>query len=114
MVRGQDVQTRVHFKGKNEDYIVFAESAQAVSEWKKDKSIPLVQVVNGFKIFVTHKHGNQGELNTASKGTLEDEFGTSRDDDVIKQILEQGSVHSHENAGRGGDKNITQGASVAH
>lgn len=31
-------------------------------------------------------------MDTASKGQLEDEFGTSRDDDVVQQILEKGSV----------------------
>jgi ribosome maturation protein Sdo1 len=31
-------------------------------------------------------------MDTASKATLEDEFGTSRDDDVMTQILEKGSI----------------------
>lgn len=55
MVRGNATQTKCHFKGKNDDFIVFVESAQAVSDWKKDKSIALAQVVNGWKVFVTHK-----------------------------------------------------------
>ena len=55
-MRGNAQQTIVHYKGSTEDFIVFAESAQAVEEWKKDKSVPLAQVVNGFKIFVTHKY----------------------------------------------------------
>lgn len=41
---------------------------------------------------VTPRHGNQGILDTASKGSLESEFGTSKDDDVVKQILEKGNV----------------------
>ena len=55
MTRGNASQTKVHLKGKEEDYIVFVESAQAVKEWKKDKSVPLAQVVGGYKVFVTHK-----------------------------------------------------------
>lgn len=57
MPRGNAPQTKVHYKGANtqEDFIVFVESAQSVNEWKKDRTIPLAQVVNGFKIFVTHK-----------------------------------------------------------
>ena len=55
MTRGNASQVKVHFKGTNDDYIVFVESAQAVREWKKDKSVPLAQVVNGWKVFVTHK-----------------------------------------------------------
>lgn len=31
-------------------------------------------------------------MDTASKGLMEDEFGTSKDDDVVKQILERGSI----------------------
>jgi hypothetical protein len=55
MARGNDSQTKVHHKGKNDDFIVFVESAAAVQEWKKDKSVPLAQVVNGWKVFITHK-----------------------------------------------------------
>ena len=40
----------------------------------------------------TSRQGNQGTMDTASKGTLEYEFGTSRDDDVVQQILERGSI----------------------
>ena len=31
-------------------------------------------------------------MDTASKAMLEDEFGTSRDDDVVQQILEKGTI----------------------
>lgn len=41
-----------------------------------------------------NSHGTQGILNTASKGTLENEFGTSNEDDVIKQILQKGDVQT--------------------
>jgi ribosome maturation protein Sdo1 len=39
-----------------------------------------------------HRQGTQGILDGASKGTLEDQFGTSRDEEVVTQILEQGSI----------------------
>jgi hypothetical protein len=55
MVRGEGTQTKVHYKGKEDDYIVFVESAEAFRKWKGDKSIPLAQVVNSFKIFITHR-----------------------------------------------------------
>jgi len=154
MVRGNATQSKVHYKGKNDDFIVFVESAQAVSEWKKDKSVPLAQVVNGWKVFVTHKyvslhtilyvggngrtgpdidnrHGSQGVMDTASHGTLDAEFGTHKEEDVVQQILEKGNVQNHEvwhcpsftmvnlltiaqEGGRIGDRNITQGGTVAH
>lgn len=48
--------TKVHYKGADEDFIVFVESQKDVEAWKADRSIPLAQVVNGFKVFVTHKY----------------------------------------------------------
>jgi hypothetical protein len=54
-MRGNSTQTKCHYKGESEDFIVFVESTKAVEEWKKDKSVPLAQVVDSFKIFVTHK-----------------------------------------------------------
>lgn len=54
-MKGNAQQTKVHFKGKDDDFIVFADSKEAVQNWKKDSSVPLAQVVSGFKVFVTHK-----------------------------------------------------------
>lgn len=56
MTRGNAPQTKVHYRGKNDDFVVMVESAQAVKDWKGDKSVPLAQVVSGFKVFVTHKY----------------------------------------------------------
>lgn len=39
-----------------------------------------------------NRHGNQGILDAASNGSLESEFGTSKDDEVVKQILEKGNI----------------------
>lgn len=58
MPRGNDQQTKVHYKGEHEDFIVFVESAKELEKWKGDKSVPLAQVVGGWKIFVTHKYVN--------------------------------------------------------
>merc|ERR1712032_617136 len=99
MPRGNEAQCKVHYKGKSDDFIIFVDSAQAVSGWK---------------IFVTHKHGNHGILDGASKGQLEGEFGTSKDDDVFKHIIENGSIVESEEHGRQGDKNISQGPRMGH
>lgn len=56
MVRGNAAQTKVHFQGKEEDFIVYVDNSESLHKWKNDRSIPLAQVVNGFKIFVTHKY----------------------------------------------------------
>lgn len=55
MPRGNSQETKVHYKGKEDDFIVFVEDAKSVQDWKADKSVPLAQVVQAFKIFVTHK-----------------------------------------------------------
>ncbi|KAJ4375518.1 hypothetical protein N0V86_007050 [Didymella sp. IMI 355093] len=114
MARGEAMTCKVHYKGKAEDFIIFVESAEAVQNWKGDSSIPLAQVVDGFKILVTDNHGTQGIMNTASKGTLENEFGTSNEDEVIKQILQKGDIQSTKSNERQGDTNDTKGPMQAH
>lgn len=54
-MRGNAGQTKVHHKGKTEDFVIFVDSKEAVQNWKKDKTVPLAQVVSGWKVFVTHK-----------------------------------------------------------
>ena len=55
MPRGHVPQTKIHYAGKDEDFVVFVDDVEAVQNWKKDRSIPLAQVASSFKIFVTHK-----------------------------------------------------------
>ena len=55
MPRGNDQQTKVHYKGTDDDFVVFVDSVDIVKKWREDKSIPLAEVVAGWKIFVTHK-----------------------------------------------------------
>jgi len=114
MTKGEGSQTKVHYKGKEDDFIVFVENVKIVRDWKSDKSIPLAEVVNSFKIFVSHKQGAQGQLDSASKATLENEFGTSNEDEIIKTILEKGNMQETETAGRQGDKNESMGPRVPH
>jgi ribosome maturation protein Sdo1 len=92
MTRGEVEQIKVHYKGQDDDFIILAESSSAVKKWRDDKSTALVDVVSSFDIFVTNKHGAQGALNRASHGAMENEFGTSKDDEVMAVILEKGDV----------------------
>lgn len=39
-----------------------------------------------------NRQGAQGILDGASKAMLENEFGTTRDEDVVQQILEKGEI----------------------
>ncbi|KAF1988660.1 shwachman-Bodian-diamond syndrome protein [Aulographum hederae CBS 113979] len=114
MTKGDTGMTKVHYKGESDDFVIFAEGVDAIQKWKEDKSTPLVDVVNSFDVFCTHKQGTQGQLDRASKALLENEFGTSRDDDVVKQILEKGDVQEVKGSGRQGDKNPSNGPGVAN
>ena len=66
MPRGNAAQSKIHYQGKDEDFIIMVDDPQSVESWKNDRSIPLAQVVSGFKIFVTHKYNSYGPLNNES------------------------------------------------
>lgn len=55
MTKGDTQQTKIHYKGNEDDFIIIVESAEAVKKWKEDKTIPLVDVVNSFDVFTTGK-----------------------------------------------------------
>ena len=57
MTRGETTQTKVHYKGKEDDFIIFLDDVAEYQKWKAEesKSIPLAQFVSSFNIFVTHK-----------------------------------------------------------
>ncbi|KAH6648477.1 shwachman-Bodian-diamond syndrome protein [Truncatella angustata] len=114
MVKGEATQTKVHFKGQEDDFIIFVDDVSAYNQWKSDKTIPMAQFISTFKIFVTHKQGNQGQYDGASKSTLENEFGTSKEEDVIKQILEKGNFQESQFPDRQGPKNDAQLGSIVN
>ena len=55
------------------------------------------------------RQGSQGVLDGASKGQLESEFGTSREEEVVKAILERGTVIESESSARQGETNQVNG-----
>lgn len=55
MARGETVQNKVHFKGKDEDFLVFVDDLELYKKWQSDKSIPLAHFISSFKVFGTHK-----------------------------------------------------------
>ncbi|KAK3329344.1 ribosome maturation protein [Apodospora peruviana] len=110
MTRGGATQVKVHYKGKDEDFIVFLDSQEDYKKWLNDKSVPLAQVVSSFNVFVTHKHGAQGSFDSASKSVLENEFGSSVDEEVIKQILTKGTIQESQMAERNSSTNDSKGS----
>lgn len=55
MTRGEGSQSKVHHKGKHDDYIVFVDDVETYNKWLNDKSIPLARFVSPFTVFLTHK-----------------------------------------------------------
>jgi hypothetical protein len=58
MTRGNTQEAKMHYKGEADDFVVYIDSPEAVRRWKKDSSVPLVEVLNGYFVFVTHKYGS--------------------------------------------------------
>ncbi|KAJ2978648.1 hypothetical protein NQ176_g3702 [Zarea fungicola] len=114
MTRGETVQTKIHYKGKNEDFIIFVDDVETYNKWKTDKSIPLAHFISSFRIFHTNKQGAQGQLDAAPKNILSAEFDTENDDEVITKILESGNLQQSEMPARQGQKNDSMGAMSAH
>eukprot|EP01114_Cavostelium_apophysatum_P016971 TRINITY_DN4937_c0_g1_i1.p1 TRINITY_DN4937_c0_g1~~TRINITY_DN4937_c0_g1_i1.p1 ORF type:complete len:155 (-),score=30.01 TRINITY_DN4937_c0_g1_i1:67-531(-) len=56
-------------------------------KWRQDQSIALVDVVDSFKIWKDARSPSQ-----PSSGELLSEFGTAKEDEVVRQILTRGSI----------------------
>lgn len=54
-MKGAATQIKVHYKGNEDDFLVFVDDLETYKKWQDDKSIPLAHFVSAFKIFVTHK-----------------------------------------------------------
>ena len=53
MARGNSPQTQVFYKGSNGDqFCVFVESEELLKKWKADSTIPMTDIVAGWKIMV--------------------------------------------------------------
>ncbi|KOS41100.1 hypothetical protein ACN38_g8040 [Penicillium nordicum] len=110
MARGNETANKIFYKGNSEDFIVFVDDLQILQKWKSDRSVPLTEVLNGWKIFVTHSHGAQGVLDTASQSALQNEFGTTKDDECMVKILEGGEYQATTAREREGGKNDSNGS----
>lgn len=69
-MRANDPTNKIFYKGKSDDFIVFVNDAATLQNWKNDSSIPLAEVVNGWKIFVTHKYVSS-TLTHSARSTLQ-------------------------------------------
>ncbi|CAG8609031.1 10996_t:CDS:2 [Funneliformis caledonium] len=99
--------TRIIYKSKDsrEEFFVFGNPDQ-VLKWRKDKTIPIADVVQTFDVFEIVNGGNEGIAGRSSKQRLENAFGTSNTMEVIEQILQHGTIHkSHKGHEKSPDKN---------
>lgn len=55
MTRGASTACKVFYKGKSEDFIVYVDDLEILQKWKNDRSIALSDVLNGWKILVSHR-----------------------------------------------------------
>lgn len=94
---------RIFYKGDEADFVVFIENTDLIEKYKKgDTTIPLIDIVGIYKVFINRQGGNEGVLDEASKQELSSQFGTSDVDEIIKKILKEGSSKSGANVSRGG------------
>lgn len=56
MPRANEITHKVFYKGKTDDFVVIVDDLDILQKWKNDKSIALADVLNGWKIFVTHSY----------------------------------------------------------
>ncbi|KAI1796164.1 ribosome maturation protein [Ganoderma leucocontextum] len=82
-----------HSPEGNEEFIIIVNPVE-YKRWKEGgMSVPLTEVVDSFEIFWSNQ-GAQGLLGRPSKQQLENVFGSSKDVDVITQILNKGKEES--------------------
>lgn len=92
-------QTRVFYKGQNEDFIVFLDDLEAMEKYKTDSTIPMSQFLGSFDVFKSYTGGASGKLEKASKQELAEEFGDFGDvvNDVIPVIISKGQIQNNSN-----------------
>jgi protein AFG1 len=105
-----------------EEFIILV-NKEEYTKWKDgDRSIPLVEVVDSFTVLHSGQ-GSQGLLGQASKQQQEAVFGTSKDDEVVKFMLEKGTLQPGDaltrkwtgtNNARGGYTIDTRGQGGSH
>ncbi|KAG5721736.1 hypothetical protein E4T56_gene17641, partial [Termitomyces sp. T112] len=81
-----------------DEYTVIV-NPEEYKKWKAgDTSVPISQVVDSFDIFHSNQ-GHQGRLGQPSKQQLENDFGTSKDEEVVTQILQKGKDQGSDRIG---------------
>ncbi|RCK55478.1 hypothetical protein Cantr_04293 [Candida viswanathii] len=91
---------KLFYKGKENDFVLFIDDPELLAKYRKDidtkgsSTIPIIDLVSIFKVFVNRQKGVDGILDEASKLDLLNDFGSSNIDLVIKIILDKGDDKS--------------------
>ncbi len=95
---------KLFYKGKENDFVLFIDDPELLAKYKKEidakgsSTVPIIDLVSIFKVFVNRQKGVDGILDEASKLDLLNDFGTSNIDLVIKIILDKGDDKSRSGA----------------
>ncbi|KAL1917604.1 uncharacterized protein VTP21DRAFT_3997 [Calcarisporiella thermophila] len=94
---------RVIYKDQDSgrEFFVFANPGM-VEKYRRDKSIPLVEVLQSDQVFDVDQGGNTGQVSTPSNGTLENVFQTNNRWDIARRIVEEGEVKGQHWSAQGG------------
>lgn len=83
---------KIFYKGKEFDFVVFIEDLGLLKRYLGgDTTLPLIDIVSIYKIFINRQGGSEGVLDEASKQELSEEFGKLDKDEIIKKIIKEGS-----------------------
>ncbi|CAK9439617.1 uncharacterized protein LODBEIA_P37170 [Lodderomyces beijingensis] len=83
---------KIFYKGVDNDFVIFVDDPALFEKYKNgDTTIPIIDIVSIFKVFINRQGGAEGILDEASKQDLNNNFKTSNVDEVIKKILDEGS-----------------------
>ncbi|KAI8140872.1 ribosome maturation protein, partial [Fennellomyces sp. T-0311] len=82
--------SKIVYKGDNgQEFFVIANPGMA-AKWRKDKTVPLIDVVQAYDVLTTTNQSSTGEAIRVPDGILKSEFGTSNTDDIVRRIVEEG------------------------
>jgi len=81
-----------------DEFLVIVDHTE-YQRWKEDKSVALALVVDSFDVFHSGQ-GSQGKLMRPSKQQLDAIFGTTKEDQVVEQILSKGELKAGEGFGK--------------
>jgi hypothetical protein len=64
-----------------------------LERYRKDKSTPLVEVVDSFQVFKYETPGHSGKLAHPSRAELKNTFGSTNETEIVEFMLEHGQLH---------------------